>query len=43
MAPLAQRAPTATEEKPFSLGDTLEHLGRVYKNDEDPTLQELWL
>jgi hypothetical protein len=39
----AEQASTAKEEKPFSLGDTLENLGRVYKNEENETLQELWL
>jgi phosphate-selective porin OprO/OprP len=29
--------------KPTSLADTLDNLGRIYKSDTDPALQELWL
>lgn len=35
-------APT-TEAKPATLGETLENLGRLYKDDENDILQELWL
>ena len=31
-APASERNVSATEEKPFSLGDALETLGRVYNN-----------
>jgi phosphate-selective porin OprO/OprP len=34
---------TALTTKLPSLGETLENLGRVYKNDSDEVLQELWL
>jgi hypothetical protein len=39
--PVEQQA--STEEKPFDLGDKLENLGRLYKNDKDEILQELWV
>lgn len=34
---------TSTEEKLFDLGEKTENLGRLYKNDKNDTLQELWL
>jgi phosphate-selective porin OprO/OprP len=34
---------TPNSAKPFSLGDALENLGRVYKDDTNEYLQELWL
>ncbi len=34
---------SAFHEEPVNLGDALDNLGRVYKNDEDEYLQELWL
>ncbi len=34
---------TSTETKPFTLGDALENLGRLYKDDKNEYLQELWL
>ena len=42
---LAQSAKTAAQvtTKTASLDDQLEDLGRVYKNDENKVLQELWL
>lgn len=33
----------AVTQKPFNLGDALENLGRMYKNDQNHYLQELWL
>ena len=42
-APPTQHPAPINEEKFLSIGDTLEHLGRVYKNGQDQTLQELWL
>ncbi len=47
----AQSSPTSAtssdssseEKKPFDLGKELEQLGRIYKNDKDDILQELWL
>ena len=35
--------PNATDVGPLDLEKEFEHLGRVYKNDKDDTLQELWL
>jgi phosphate-selective porin OprO and OprP len=35
--------PSATDAGPLDLEKELEHLGRVYKNDKNNTLQELWL
>jgi len=41
---LAQATPAASATpKALSLGDTLENLGRVYKDDKNEVLQELWL
>lgn len=34
---------SSTKTKEFSLGETLENLGRVYKDDSNDILQELWL
>lgn len=34
---------TATTSGAFNLGNALENLGRVYKDDKDEYLQELWL
>jgi phosphate-selective porin OprO/OprP len=31
------------QARPFSLGDTLENMGRVYKDDKGEVFQELWL
>ena len=33
---------TSTEEKPFDLAEKTENIGRLYKNDKNDTLQELW-
>ncbi len=33
----------ATEEKPFDLAEKTENVGRLYKDDKNDTLQELWL
>jgi len=38
-----ERTTAQNEDKPFSISDELEQLGRVYKNGNDETLQELWL
>jgi phosphate-selective porin OprO/OprP len=46
----AQTTPSSTSDrnlsipaKPLSLGDALENLGRVYKDDKNEYIQELWL
>lgn len=38
-----EQASNSKSEKPFKLGDALENLGRVYKNEDNKTIQELWL
>jgi hypothetical protein len=33
---------TSTAERPFDLAEKTENIGRLYKNDKNDTLQELW-
>jgi hypothetical protein len=41
--PASSDASAATSVKQFNLGDTLENLGRLYQDDKNEYLQELWL
>jgi hypothetical protein len=41
--PSAETLSATKEDKPFSLEDELDQVGRVYKNDQNETFQELWL
>lgn len=38
----AQMKDESSNSEPISLGEKLENLGRLYKNDENPVLQEWW-
>lgn len=38
----AQMKDESNDSEPISLGEKLENLGRLYKNDENPVLQEWW-
>jgi len=42
-ASITSSDPQSEEKKPFDLGQELEQLGRIYKNDKEDILQELWL
>ena len=40
---IASEVTSSNQTKPVALGEQLENLGRLYKNEENDILQELWI